>query len=145
MLVINEIKVFGIVLAVLLAVDLPMILYINSQRYTNLFKKINGANEVSTFNMVLYSVICYSILAYGIYYFGLKQNSYLNGLILGLVVFGVYDFTNLATIANYDLNTAIMDVGWGTILCLIVTIISTIIASTFVPNLPIKSVTEMVY
>jgi len=142
MLLMNELKIFGIVLGVLLAIDLPMILFFNSQRYTTLFKNINGTNTINTLNIVLYSAACYILLAFGIYYFGLKQNSYMNAIIFGIVVFGVYDFTNLATIANYDFGTAIMDVGWGTILSLIVTIISSILSAAFIHELPISSISE---
>lgn len=39
------------------------------------------------------------------------------GGVYGLVVYGVYDFTNRATLERYSLQLAIADVAWGTVLC----------------------------
>ena len=130
---INELKVYGIVFGVLLCIDLPMILLINSQRYKTLFNNINGANNSVPFlKMILSSIACYSLLAFGIYYFAVKERSYLNAAILGLVIYGVYDFTNLATIVNFDLTTGLIDITWGTTSSLIVTALSLILAGIFV-------------
>jgi uncharacterized membrane protein len=129
---INDLKVFGIVLGVLVCIDLPMILFINGDRYKTLFNNINGVNNsVGFVPMILSSLACYSLLAFGIYYFAVKEKSYLNAIILGLVVFGVYDLTNLATIVKYDLTTGFIDITWGTTLSLLVTILSLILAGIF--------------
>jgi len=37
----------------------------------------------------------------------------LYGAILGLVIYGVYDFTNLALLAHWTWKAAILDVAWG--------------------------------
>jgi uncharacterized membrane protein len=37
------------------------------------------------------------------------------GALFGLVVYGVYDFTNLATLRHYPLPLALVDVAWGTV------------------------------
>ena len=127
----NEMKVFGIVLAILVCIDLPVILFINNERYKKLFNSINGSNTVGSMTMFFSSIVCYSLLAFGIYYFAVKEHSYVNAIVLGLVVFGVYDFTNLSTIANYDLTTGLIDVTWGTTLSILVTFISIILAGIF--------------
>lgn len=36
------------------------------------------------------------------------------GALFGLVVYGVYDFTNVATLRQYPLQLAFVDVAWGT-------------------------------
>jgi uncharacterized membrane protein len=38
-----------------------------------------------------------------------------NGALFGLAVYGVYDFTNLATLRHYPLQLALVDVAWGTV------------------------------
>ena len=43
---INELKVYGIVFGVLLCIDLPMILLINSQRYKTLFNNNVEINSI---------------------------------------------------------------------------------------------------
>ena len=35
------------------------------------------------------------------------------GAALGLVIYGVYDFTNLSTLKDYPLALALVDVAWG--------------------------------
>ena len=39
------------------------------------------------------------------------------GALLGLVIYGVYDFTNYATLREWPLPLVIVDVMWGTVLC----------------------------
>lgn len=39
------------------------------------------------------------------------------GALLGLVVYGVYDLTNHATLSAYPLTYALSDMAWGTFLC----------------------------
>jgi uncharacterized membrane protein len=35
------------------------------------------------------------------------------GLLFGLISYGVYDLTNLATLKGFTLATAVVDMGWG--------------------------------
>ena len=37
-----------------------------------------------------------------------------HGALFGLIVYGVYDFTNLATLRHYPVQLALVDVAWGT-------------------------------
>lgn len=39
------------------------------------------------------------------------------GALLGLVIYGVYDFTNYATLRDWPLTLVIVDVAWGAVLC----------------------------
>ena len=39
------------------------------------------------------------------------------GALIGLAMYGVYDFTNYATLTRYPLFYALTDVAWGTVLC----------------------------
>ena len=60
----------------------------------------------------------------GIVYFavlpGLQKDSLavacLNGALLGLIAYGTYDMTNLATLKNWSLTVSIVDMLWGTVL-----------------------------
>lgn len=38
------------------------------------------------------------------------------GVLFGLVLYGVFDMTNYALLANYSLKMALVDIGWGCIL-----------------------------
>ena len=72
----NELKIIGIVLAIFVALDLPMILLINKKLYADQFLKINGSSYTGV-PVIIFGILCYLTLAFGIYYFGVKQNSYL--------------------------------------------------------------------
>ena len=120
----QELKIGLVVLVVFLSLDLPMILFINKKMYQSQLKKINRSKKVSKRKMILSAAITYLLLALGIYYFGVKQNSVTNGAVFGLIVYGVYNFTNLATIKKYDSRVSVVDTAWGTILCALVTFIA---------------------
>ena len=44
------------------------------------------------------------------------SNNVINSIILGIVIYGVFDFTNLAMFNNYSLTIALIDVLWGGVL-----------------------------
>ncbi len=67
--------------------------------------------------------IVYICMALGIIFFVLPgaQGSYLHafggGLILGIVIYGTYDFTNYAILENWPLKITLIDFVWGMVLC----------------------------
>jgi uncharacterized membrane protein len=46
----------------------------------------------------------------------LLTEAILEGALFGLAVYGIYNATNMAIFANYDMTIAIMDTLWGTVL-----------------------------
>jgi uncharacterized membrane protein len=99
---------------ILIAVDVVYLKLI-APFYNLQVKKIQG-NEI---NFRMYSaVIVYIILITGIYYFIIGPNkSVKEGAFFGLVVYGVFNFTNHAILDNYSLPLAMMDSIWGMVLC----------------------------
>ena len=70
------------------------------------------------------AIIVYLLLAIGLYYFIVKPGlSAWEAGLLGLVIYGTFDFTNYAMLKNYDLKTAIMDTVWGSLLFALTTLI----------------------
>jgi uncharacterized membrane protein len=75
------------------------------------------------FNMK-YAFISYLLLVYGLYFFVYDNisrknwinDSLLNGFMFGLIVYGVFDMTNLAIFKDYSLFTGLIDTLWGSIL-----------------------------
>ena len=41
-----------------------------------------------------------------------------------MIIYGVYDMTNLATINNYNITTSIVDTLWGSFLVGIISLVS---------------------
>ena len=99
---------------ILIAVDVVYLKLI-APFYNLQVKKIQG-NEI---NFRMYSaVIVYIILITGIYYFIIGPNkSVKEGTFFGLVVYGVFNFTNHAVLDNFSLPLAMMDSIWGMVLC----------------------------
>jgi len=50
-------------------------------------------------------------------------NIFLYGMLIGFLIYGIYNFTNYATIKKYTIKTTLIDTLWGTILFGIVSLI----------------------
>ena len=79
-----------------------------------------------------YAIASYILIVLGQYYFVFRHikhanwvnDSLLNGFLFGFVLYGVFDFTNLAIFTDYPLFTATVDMMWGGILMAITSLIS---------------------
>ena len=68
------------------------------------------------------AVIVYALLVFGLYKFIISERRPVkDAAILGLVIYGVFDFTNYAMFKNYDMATALMDTAWGSTLMALTT------------------------
>jgi uncharacterized membrane protein len=67
------------------------------------------------------AAIVYLLLALGLTHFIIKPRKPLwEAALLGFIVYGVFDFTNMAMFKHYDLQFAIVDTVWGAALSAIV-------------------------
>jgi uncharacterized membrane protein len=77
------------------------------------------------------AVNVYLLLAVGVVAFVLPKaglsypDAALWGALLGLVVYGVYDFTNYSILANWPLKITLIDWAWGTFLTGSVSVLTT--------------------
>jgi uncharacterized membrane protein len=61
--------------------------------------------------------ITYIFLIFGLNYFIISKNKSVNdAFLLGLVIYAVYEFTNLSLLKNWHILTTILDTAWGGIL-----------------------------
>jgi uncharacterized membrane protein len=95
-------------------------MYVNKDTYLVNFRNINNGEIDFTRLKIISVLICYLIMAFGLYYFSVKEKNILNALILGFIIYGIYNATNYATINKYSLNVAITDTLWGSTLFTIV-------------------------
>jgi uncharacterized membrane protein len=73
-------------------------------------------------------LICYIFLIFGLNYFIIKPNrSVQDAFLLGLVIYGVFETTNLAIFSKWSWLTVIIDSLWGGILFALTTYIIKII------------------
>jgi uncharacterized membrane protein len=64
--------------------------------------------------------VCYILLTFGIYYFIVKEKRRLvDAFLLGIVIYGVYDSTNYATINKWSLSLSMIDTVWGGMLIML--------------------------
>jgi uncharacterized membrane protein len=60
------------------------------------------------------AIACYIFLLFGLYYFIFKDHrSPLEAMLLGLVIYGVYETTTYALLKNWKLQTVLIDTLWG--------------------------------
>ena len=113
----NNMKAFLFILGLIMLIDLPMILFINKDMYMEQLKRINGCDSCFSIRTVFASIVCYILLTFGIYYFGIREKNFINAILFGLVVYGVYNTTNLATIQKFGIKESIIDTLWGATMC----------------------------
>ena len=62
-------------------------------------------------------LIIYLLIGFGIYYFIVKpRKSIEDAFMLGVVVYGIYEFTNYAILNDWGLLFTLMDTFWGGVL-----------------------------
>ncbi len=110
------IKDLLIIIITLILID-SIWLYIINKKYAEQIESIQ--NEPMKINY-LSAILVYILLAYGLYYFNKNElvlnKRIQNGVVLGLVSYGVYDFTNGAIFNKWDFRIATLDTLWGGIL-----------------------------
>lgn len=114
----KEIRKYFVALAIVLAIDLTWILVIMKSFYTQQFSSFARPEIVPVWSAAL----AWALIPLGIVLFVNKiaknsRQSLLYGAAYGLILYGVYDFTNYATLAGWTLTVVVVDVLWGTFLC----------------------------
>lgn len=91
-------------------------LYLNliKDYFNKQIKAIQGSDIKADFIAV---GITYVFLIFGINYFIIQKNrSVKDAALLGLVIYAVYEFTNLSLFKNWHYLTAFIDTIWGAVL-----------------------------
>jgi len=89
--------------------------------FNNQVKSIQGSPI--QFNLI-YVAITYVFLIFGINYFIIKKKRPVKeAALLGLIIYGVYEFTNISLFKNWSILTALIDTVWGTTLFALTTAI----------------------
>lgn len=115
-----EIKVLALIFIIILFLDGIVLTSLKKMWNTTV---MNVQHHKLVFNMK-YAFVSYILLVYGLYFFVYKHitkknwvnESIINGFIFGLIVYGVFDMTNLAIFKNYSLFTGLIDMLWGSLL-----------------------------
>lgn len=106
----THIKTLLIIGACMLALD-GVYLYLTSAGFRKMIEAIQG-KAISL--RYLGIVLCYILLPIGLYYFIVSQRrTPAEAFLLGVVIYGVYDTTNYATLSGWKWNLALIDTLWG--------------------------------
>ena len=89
----------------------------------SIFEKQISSIQGSPLHVNMYgAILCYIVLVFGINYFILSTNkSVLDAFILGIVIYAVYETTNLALFKKWSPYIVVIDTIWGGILFAITT------------------------
>ena len=105
----------------ILVVGLAMLLldsvYLRTAGIT-LFKPVVEAIQGTEMRVrIPYAGIVYALLLLAFYLFVIKKKAtILEAFVLGMCIYGVFDFTNMALFDKYPLHVALVDTVWGGIL-----------------------------
>ena len=100
--------------AIILVVLDGLYLHLIKDYFNNQIKKIQGTDI--KINIIAVG-ITYIFLIFGINYFIIQRNrSVKDAALLGLIIYAVYEFTNLSLFTNWSYLTAFIDTLWGAIL-----------------------------
>jgi uncharacterized membrane protein len=82
--------------------------------FDNQIKSVQGSPIKINY---LGAALCYILLIVGINYFIIKpRKSVSDAFLLGIIIYGVYETTNLALFKNWSILTVIIDTLWGGLL-----------------------------
>jgi len=103
-------KKIGLITVVLMVLDA---VFISSNM--KMFRRQIESVQHTDLSLNIYGAIpCYLIMIFGLYYFIIRERrSIVDAVLLGFLVFGVYDTTNYATFKNWNIMTVIIDTLWG--------------------------------
>lgn len=116
-----------IILLSLLVFDALWIM-LNLNRYKEMILKIQGkALQINVFGVVIAYIFIYILLVLSIKLHINKKSSIMDCVkycgIIGLCVYGIYNFTNYALYKNFSISIAIADTIWGGVLFTLVAMI----------------------
>ena len=115
----NDLKIFIILSIIFIVID-SIYLKTMSSHFQNLVKTIQGGEEMEF--RYTPAIFCYIFLVFGLQYFIVnKKGTVLDAAILGWVIYGVYETTNMAIFKDWSLKVGLIDLTWGGFLFLITT------------------------
>lgn len=109
----NDIKNIIIISIIVLILD-AIFLSLISDTFKNMMEKVQNKKIRNFTIQYTYVPIIYIIMILSLYILVLRDRRPIwHASLLGLAIYGTYEFTNLATISNWDLSFSILDTMWG--------------------------------
>lgn len=118
----NFLKPFIVFFVLAILIDAVWLMLIAQSFYVNELRPIARLNG-DKFEIIIWSaVVVYLLMAlgYAIFVFPQVHTLYFSviyGGLFGLISYGIYDFTNYASLKDWTLKMVFVDMSWGTFLC----------------------------
>lgn len=114
----KKIKQYIVALLIVLAIDFTWILIIAKSFYNEQLSGFVRPEVVPMWSVFL----AWALIPLGLVLFVNqiskdKKQSLVYGALFGFILYGVYDFTNYATLANFTLKMLGVDILWGIFIC----------------------------
>lgn len=129
----KNIVIFIISFISFLLIDYLFLHFIVSDFYKqSLARHLNMVNN-KVFIRLVPAALVYVVLTLGLMFFVYNEqlsllSNLMRGAAFGFVSYAVYDLTNMATLANWPVVFALVDMAWGTTVSAIVTLITIFIS-----------------
>ena len=112
----NHFKKFGVVAILVLVIDLFWLSIFLGKYFGNMVFKIQGEKMVINKNIAFLSYLCIILSIY--YFIIMKDNGKmeLDAFLLGLFVYGIFEFTSGAIFKKWESLPLFVDTLWGGVL-----------------------------
>jgi uncharacterized membrane protein len=121
-----------IVSVIILVLDMLYLSNYGAKPFINMVEKIQNEKSIVKLSS---AAVAYALLILAVHQFVLEQPSnYFRAFMLGLIIYGVFDSTNMALFNKYDIQIAIEDSLWGGILFATTLYIYNIIVDLKIPK-----------
>lgn len=108
---IKNIKDFVLIFVLFIVIDMFWLKFYMKDVYEKLIKNIQGTEMKIRIYSALFVYVCMTILL-----LKFRNNNIVDMFLLGLLTYGIYDFTNYAIFTKFDFKTALVDMLWGGVL-----------------------------
>lgn len=117
----NVIRNIALLALIILTLDYIYLGGILKDPFMKMVKKIQKKESKVNY---IYTAVVYIFIITGIHYFIImEKRSAWDAFLLGVIIYGIFDFTNLAIFNDYSLSLAIHDTLWGGTLFFLTTLI----------------------
>jgi uncharacterized membrane protein len=113
--IISSINIKKLILSIILLVGFDFIVLSSLSSFFN--QQILDVQKTPLKFRFIPAIFCYAFMVIGLNYFVLQRDSnVMDAIILGLVINGVYETTNMVLLQDWRLTTAMVDTIWGGVL-----------------------------
>lgn len=117
---VKMLKIF-IILVILLCLDF-VYMFVFKNLFIDSIRKIQNGRDIQINYVAV--LITYLILSTALYYFIINpKKSIKDAFLFGICIYGIYEFTNLSILKDWNMKVVLIDTLWGGTLMFLTTLI----------------------